>query len=94
MSVSRYEQETIITFNEAEGMANVYTFNNKLIRRMDELCEKHTQFSVIRRGIGWAEYSCPKKYVTIRSPRLISEEQRAEAAKRLSAYRNGGATHD
>ncbi|MCD8015030.1 MAG: hypothetical protein LUG99_18015 [Lachnospiraceae bacterium] len=31
--MSKYEKETIINFNEAEQMANVYTFNAALRRK-------------------------------------------------------------
>ena len=36
--LTKIEKETIITFNEMESDCEVYTFNGKLIRRLDELC--------------------------------------------------------
>ena len=39
MTLSRLEQETIITFNEAEGFAEVHTHNDRLKKRLTELAE-------------------------------------------------------
>lgn len=37
MSLSRYEQETIINFNEEEKTATVYTMNKSLIRKLERI---------------------------------------------------------
>ena len=35
MRLKRQERETIINFNEAEEAANVYTYNQKLIHKLE-----------------------------------------------------------
>ena len=38
MTLSKYEQETIITFNAEEKTAEIYTADLVQIRRLDSLC--------------------------------------------------------
>ena len=75
--LSKYEQETIINFNVAESDAVIYTRDKAVMRKLDALvnefpevykCLKVTDIDKI--------YSMPKKYVSYRKPRRISEEQR------------------
>lgn len=40
MHIPKIEQETIITFNEAEKTASVYTMNAALIRKLEGLTER------------------------------------------------------
>ena len=40
MSLSLYEQETIINFNEKEKTASVYTHNRALCRKLERLVEE------------------------------------------------------
>ena len=35
------ERETIITYNEAENIANVYTMNRKLSRKLSDLSQEY-----------------------------------------------------
>ena len=35
MNISKEERETIITYNEAEAVASVYTMNGALIRKLE-----------------------------------------------------------
>ena len=41
MNVTKYEQETIILFNEQEAAATIYTYNTGLRRTLISLCESH-----------------------------------------------------
>ena len=41
MKLSRYEQETIITFNEEETQADVYTHNVRWKKRLAELARSY-----------------------------------------------------
>ena len=47
MKLSRYEQETIICYNEEEETANVYTHNNKLAVKLKRLAEKYPEAKFI-----------------------------------------------
>ena len=87
---SKYEQETIITFNEAENIANIYTHNQRMIRTMDELMSKSSTVVQVRNGNGWGEYNFPKKWVKVKMPRQLSEQQRSDLAKRARENFHGG----
>lgn len=81
MGLSSIERETIINYNQEEKEANVFTYNPTLIRRLDELCEKSKEISLIRKGDGFAEYNFPKKWVKIKMPRQLTEEQHQKRAQ-------------
>lgn len=84
MQYSKYEQETIINYNQEEKTASCYTFDQALIRKLDKLCETSDDiFRVDGCTPGPAkEYVFPKKWVRIRPPRQMSDEQRAAASER------------
>ena len=100
-SLSRYEQETIIRFNEEEREAVIFTYNRALQRQLDKLAEDRPgEVSVIyaeSEGSGAAakEYRIHKQWVKVRPPRVLSVEERERlkehgktvAAKSLSEYR-------
>ena len=92
--LTRYEQETIISFNEQDAEALVYTYNAKLKRKLDQL---HIERPESVRNINstkdnapeFAEYAVPKQWVTINPKRTynLTEEQRAQLAQRAAAMR-------
>lgn len=84
---TRYEQETIFNYNQEEKTASIYTHDPSLIRKMDKLASEDAAVTVVREGDGWREYSCPKKYIKVRAPRKLSDEQRAEMAERMKSMR-------
>ena len=77
---SRYEQETIISFNAGEQTATVYTRDKAVMRKLDGLVKA---FSAVYKLIGQTKhdktYSMPKSYISYRKPRNISEVQREQA---------------
>lgn len=79
---SRLEQETIINYNQEEEFAYCYTFDPKLIRKLDDLCSKSSCIQLEKQGEGWREYKFPKKWVKVNFPRVVSEEKRKELAER------------
>ena len=92
MSDSNYklnsvERETIITFNETQEPAEVFTYNPAMIRRLDELHEAGEAVEIVRaesvNGISLREYRVPKKWVSVRRPRRYSDEQKAAMGARL-----------
>ena len=85
---SKEELETIITFNEAEKTASVYSCSSRYIERMNKLAEAEPDnVKLTRKDSGGVEFTVPKSWVKIRPPRKISNEQRQAAAERLKAYR-------
>ena len=83
MSLTKYEQETIINYNQAEHLASCYTHDKSLMLKLDRLIEKGEAITVVREGDGWKEYKFPKKCVKVRFPRKLSDEQRQEMAERM-----------
>ena len=92
MSLSRIEQETIISFNEDEKQANVYTCNPALKRKLAGLVESRPEDCKFLReypdGIG-AEYQIPKRWVKVNPNRILTDEQRAEIAARFTHSKLG-----
>lgn len=82
-ALTRYEQETIISFNAEDTMAIVYTRDKAVMRKLDNLV---AEFPDIYKQTKQTEldktYSMPKSHVSYRKPRKVSEEQR-EKARRL-----------
>lgn len=85
------ERETIITFNETNAPAEVFTYNPRLIRKLDAICKAREEAKLLSEvSVGGAmqkKYSVPKKWVKVSAPRQMSEEQRVEAAERLRRMR-------
>lgn len=81
---SRYEQETIISFNAGEQTATVYTRDKAVMRKLDGLVKT---FPAVYKLTGQTEYdktySVPKLYISYRKPRNISEEQREQARQQM-----------
>lgn len=90
MNPSRLGQETIITFNEAESFAEVFTCNGRLKRRLAELLEKRPE-DVEYRGedYGSARYRVPKKWIKINPgyTQNLSEEEKEDRRRRMKDMR-------
>lgn len=79
MHIPRIERETIITFNEAEPTANVYTMNPALQRKLARLaqeCPDSVKLSSTFKDFA-VEYTVPKKSIKVNKPRKISTSYRA-----------------
>lgn len=83
MKLTKYEQETIINYNQEEKTASCFTYDRALIRKLDEFVRNGEAITVVREGDGWKEYKFPKKCVKVRFPRKLSDEQRREMAERM-----------
>ncbi len=90
MKLTRYEQETIINFNEQDQMATLYTRDQAVMRKVDALV---IEYPDIFKCIGETDidktYEMPKSAVTYRKPRRLSEEQRKAARDRISRINSG-----
>ena len=84
MELSRYEQETIINYNEDEKTAAVYTHNKSLRRKLERLQQERPEecrFDKESRGGSAVEYIIPKAWVRITPSRIMSEAQRVALEK-------------
>lgn len=77
MKLSKYEQETIILYNQAELNASVYTHDPKLLEKLARLSEKYPKQI---QPDGPNRHVVPKSCVLVREP--YSEERRAAAKER------------
>ncbi|MCD8050140.1 MAG: hypothetical protein LUE89_00470 [Clostridiales bacterium] len=89
MTLTKQEQETIITYNEAEATANVYTHNRALRRRLEALANERPEDCHKSRDFpsGAVEYTVPKQWVKLTPPRVASEAQKAAARAALDKMR-------
>lgn len=65
------EKETVILFNEAEKTADVFTYNSRLKRKLNQLCKDcPEEFQRIKsNGAGGVTFRVPKKRVNFTKPR-------------------------
>lgn len=87
-NLTKYEQETIINYNNEEKTASIFTHDKSLIRKLDKRLPEYPDMKLVRRGDDWAEYSLPKKWIKVGFPRQLSDEQRAEMANRMKAAKD------
>jgi len=91
VALEKFEMETSIWFSKASTKANLSTFDQTWVRKMDKLCEEYPgEFKVSRnitldgKDVG-KEYTFNKKYINVRKPttRKLTEKQKKEAGERL-----------
>lgn len=84
MSRSRLEQETIIIFNEAEDVAEIYTHKKSWIKKLGRMCKDFPSQVKIKLFDDYSKtYYVPKKLVNIRKPIVLTDKQKKERAKRI-----------
>ena len=87
-TLTLYERETIINFNEAEPTAGIYTHNVALRNKLLKLSHTEPDLKVIRRGEDMLEVEVPKKWIKVSPPKKLSEETRRKMAERLISNQN------
>lgn len=86
MKLTLAERETIILFSDADETASVYTFDKRLIKKLDTLCKKCPEEVYAekernaRSAHGAKNYIVPKACVSIREP--FSKARREAASRR------------
>ena len=85
MKLSKYEQETIINFNEDKQTASVYTHNARLKERLKQMAANFPNDCsfISKNSAGGVTYMISKKPVSIRMP--YSEERRKKDRERALA---------
>ena len=90
MKLTREELETVISFNELpDCMADIETPNGRMIRMLEKARAEYPDEVVYlgRSAEGFERYQVPKKWIKIRAPRKLTEEQRAAIAEKLRVAR-------
>ena len=84
MKLSRYEQETIVSYNAGEQSATIYTRDKAVMRKLDTLvADFPTTYKLMKQDEVSKTYSLPKSYVSYRKPRAVSTEQRERARQMM-----------
>lgn len=86
--VSGCERETIITFNEMERTAEVFTYNKKIRTKLLKCLEEHPdECKLVKENQdGGITFIVDKSWIKVAPKRRVSEEQREklrERAKRM-----------
>ncbi len=79
----KQERETIITYNEANPLASVWTASGSVYRRLRKMgyCpSEDNERSAI--------FKVPKKCVSVRKPKVLTEKQKTNLIKRAVFMRN------
>ena len=83
--LSAYEQETIITFNKEESIANIFTYEKTWQKHLEQRLGLKP---VMNNGFGGKEYQLPKGLIPMpRVKRQYSEQTKKKMAARLSKIR-------
>lgn len=72
MKLTKYEQETIINFNNDEQEASIYTASPQMMRKLDALAAAYPEHY---RVVGQTEVSKP---IPVKTPHQSSETEKAE----------------
>lgn len=88
--LTREEQETIITTSAAADLAEVYTADPIYIRKMDRLVERDPEnYKVKSRNSYSVTYTMPKRLLSFRVPRVLTDEQKEAIAERFRKSKLG-----
>lgn len=77
------ERETIITYNNAEGEASIFTLNQSMRRKVIQLAEEYPDdVKILHQAEDMVDATVPKSWVKIRPPRKLTDEQRKALVER------------
>lgn len=86
--MTKYEKETIITFNEESDIATVYSCTESVWNKMEKVGLKKIDSSKNSDGkIISKTYEINKKLISFRKPRVLSDEQKEKLRERLKKVR-------
>ena len=87
---TRYEQETILNYNQETKTATCYTCDPAMIRKLDKLCAEDKAITVVEESEGSKTYKFPKNWIKIRKSKQLTDEQRSELVERMRTMRQKG----
>lgn len=84
MHLTKYEKETIINWNQADGECSVYTFDSDLKRRLAQFAKDYPEHCRLEKTTkeGSATYIVDKNRLSVRLIAPYSEERRKAASER------------
>lgn len=85
-----YEKETIISFNESDKEAIVYTYNRAMQKKLRGMLEERPEeVHLIRETEHMMECTIPKKWVKLRANRILSDKE-LEMRREIASARFAG----
>ena len=88
MKLTAEKKETIISFNEADTLADAEVFNARLMREIRKAAATYPDEITIKEGADGAYLvTFPKKWIKIRAPRILTDEEREKKAAIMNANR-------
>ena len=84
-TLTLYERETIINFNEADSVAGIYTHNTALSNKLLKLSQTEPDLRIIRQTESALEVEVPKKWIRVSPPKKLSAESKQKMTERLHA---------
>jgi hypothetical protein len=89
MNITRIEQETIISYNQEEKTAEVYTYHPALVRKLDKACALFPDAFIFEQEVSGARtYTVPKCYVSVRLPSIRTPEQIQRQVEHMTSMRS------
>lgn len=89
MKLSRYEQETIVSYNAGEQTATIYTRDKAVMRKLDTLvADFPATYKLMKQDEVSKTYSFPKSFVSYRKPRAVNTGQRERARQMMIKQNN------
>ena len=88
MTLTKYEKETIILFNEGEDTAHIQTYNAGLRKRLAEFSKQHPDLCRLEKSFtqGGVIYELDKSRLSIRLQAPYSEERRKAASEHAKKH--------
>lgn len=88
--LTRWEMETTVNYNAEENKAVLYTRDKSVMRKLDKLVAEFPEtYKLVRETDIDKTYEFPKRMLSFRKPRVLTDEQRAEMRDRLAKARAG-----
>ena len=86
---TKAEQETILLTSEADKLVSIYTFNRRLIRRLEVYSHKYPHLCQLKQTHtnGAATYEIVKSRISLRFLSPTSEERTAQLRKQLAEHK-------
>ena len=86
--LSRWEQETVVNYNNEEKTATVYTADPVVMRKLDKMVNKFPEdYIVIAETSNSKTYKFSKKLIQYRNPIYLTEEQKEVRRQQLKNIR-------
>jgi TusA-related sulfurtransferase len=83
--MTKYEQETVINYNNESKTAEIYTCDPATMRKLEKLCEKQPDFyKLIKQDKHSKTFEFPKRLITLRQPKFLTDEQKEKIKQRFA----------